>query len=189
MKRNFQTHKAFAFSVLFFIVGVACAQDKIFLKCEGATKITSSVEINPTLKESNSPFKSKPMTLMVILGGNQISINGYEVKNIATTFAEKPFFTSEYGGLEVKDTYYDGYHIVERYRQLKDSSDNPDDKRLYFYQNSRFILNRLDGDFTWRLTYYGNSWINDLLPVKAKDKYVSLEVEGKCKKDAQKVLF
>jgi hypothetical protein len=182
------------FQIVFYFllatfVNASFGQDKIFLKCEGSTKIVSSAEINQTLKESNSPFKSKPMTLMVVIGGTQISVNDYEIKDIPSTFAEKPFFKTEYGGLDIKDTYYDGYRTIEQYRHLKDSSDNTDDKRLYFYQNTRFILNRLNGDFTWRLTYYGNSWINDLLPVKAKDKYVNLEVEGKCKKDAQKVLF
>lgn len=171
------------------LVNTSFGQDKIFLKCEGATKIVSSAEINQTLKESNSPFKSKPMTLMVVISGAQISVNDYELKDIPSTFAEKPFFRTEYGGLEIKDTYYDGYRTIERYRHLKDSTDNPGDNQLYFYQNTRFILNRLNGDFSWRLTYYGNSWINDLLPVKAKDRYVNLEVEGKCKKDAKKVLF
>jgi len=123
------------------------------------------------------------MSLIVTIDGNRITVNNnYEFKNIDSKFPSPSNFNLfEHGNLEVKDTYYDGYYENEKYEKFKDATDNPFEKNLYFYQHMRFRLNRLDGDFYWSITYYGNSWINDLLPVKAKERYVNLNVEGKCK--------
>ena len=96
----------------------------------------------------------------------------------------------EYGGLEIKDSFYRGTLSREKYLQFKNASENSSERSLYFYKNTGFILDRFNGEFTWDLTYYGNtSWINDLLPKKAKDKYVHLEVNGKCVKETKKILF
>lgn len=132
------------------------------------------------------------MSLIVTINANRITINdNYEFKNIDSIFPDSSSgYLLEHGHLDVKDTYYDGYYNREKYGEFKDSTDNLLDKKLYLYQHMRFRLNRLDGDFYWSLTHHGNnSWLNDLLTVTAKEKYVNLIVEGKCKKQINNVLF
>jgi hypothetical protein len=183
--------KSFAFFAIFFLLScMAIAQDKSFLKCDGKATVIASDEINITGKEVKNAYKVKPMSLRVVIDGARISVNGDEFKKIETTFPDDSTLqTFEHGNLQIKDTYYDGYRILERDKKFKDSSD-PFEKQLYFYKNTRFVLDRLDGEFTWTLTYYGTgTWINDLLPNKVKDKYLNLEVGGLCKRDVQKVLF
>ena len=191
---NYSKLKSIAcIAISLLLSSLSQAQDKSILKCDGKSSVIVSSNVNITAKEAKDVYRAKPMSLRVIIDGERIAVNSYEYKNIETKFPDKStFYTFEHGNLEIKDTYYDGYLSVERNKIFKDATDNPLEKGLYFYQNTRFILDRLDGEFTWTLTYHGNtSWINDLLTnkVKDKDKYLNLEVKGVCKRDNQKILF
>lgn len=188
---TFSTIKCVAlFAITFSISCSTFAQDKSFLKCDGKATVVASNDVNITSKEAKNIYKVKPFILRVVIDGERISVNSYEYKKIETKFPDKSTFsTFEHGNLEIKETYYDGYLTVERNKMFKDSTDNTLEKGLYFYQHTRIILDRLDGEFSWWLTYYGNNWINDLLPSKVKDKYLNLEVKGFCRRDVQKVLF
>ena len=178
--------------IFLFFSSTTWCQEKIYLKCDGVSTVGATEGKNISTIEYKSFVKTKPMTLMVTIDNLKITIdNSYEYKNITTTFADKNTgYLFEYGGLEIKDSFYRGTLSREKYLQFKNASENSSERRLYFYKNTGFILDRFNGEFTWDITYYGNtSWINDLLPKKAKDKYVHLEVNGKCVKDTKKILF
>jgi hypothetical protein len=129
---------------------------------------------------------------MVTINKSKITIdNNYDFEKIDTIFAsENTEYVFEHGNLQVKDSYYDGYYEREKYAKFRYSTDKPFERALYSYHNMRLYLDRLNGNFEWRITYYGNnSWINDLLPRKAVDKFLHLSVKGKCIKNNSKVLF
>ena len=176
------------FVFLLTLTTVSWGDEKTFLKCEGAGTVGATNGKNITNDEFKFFTKLKSMSLRVIIDGARIDVNGYEYKDISTTFPDEKVDKFEHGHLTIKDTYYDGYYSLERYESYK-NSDKPMERNLYFYQRTRFILSRLNGDFTWQMDYFGQSWLNDLLSVKPKDKYVHLEVNGKCKKDSVKILF
>ncbi len=189
---TFKSHLNFLFVYLCAFTSTSVlAQDKIYLRCDGAAKVGPSANINVTKNESDKFVKIKPMSLVVTIAKDSITVNNnYELKKIPTVFSDPSTgYMFEHGGLSIKDTYYDAYYSRETYKEFKDAVNNPIERHLYSYERMRLFLDRLDGVFTWNITYYGNSWINDLLPIKAKDKYVNLEVEGKCKKETQKLLF
>lgn len=181
-------HLNFVFLIILSAASnIASGQDKVFLQCDGSTKVGSYADSHLITNDELRAFSAiKPMSLRIIIENSKISVDGYEYKNIPQRFAKENFGTSEHGSLEMNASSYDGYYFQERDRGLNGSTE----KSYYFYQQSRIQLNRLNGDFIWWITYYGNSsWINDLMPVKAKDKYLKLEVTGKCRKADSKALF
>lgn len=172
--------------------GAVVAQDKIFLKCEGLTTVVASEEKNPTNIEEKSFVKVNPLSLTIAIDKSRITIDSsYDFKKIDTSFEdERNGYLFEHGNLEIKDSYYDGYYERETYARFRYSNDKPFERALYSYHNMRLFLDRFNGNFEWRNTYFGNSsWINDLLPRKAKDKFLHLNVKGKCSKNISKPLF
>ncbi len=187
-------------SHLTFLIVYLCAfastsvlgQDKIYLRCEGAAKVGPSININIPKNELDKFVKIKPMTLIVTIADGIITVdNDYDFKNIPSVFSDPSNdHLSEYGGLEVKDTYYRGSYTRERYKKFKDDEKYPIERSLYSYTRRFIVLDRVDGSFSWNHTIYGfSSWINDLLPARVRDMYVNLEVEGKCVKESKKILF
>lgn len=176
--------------ILSFVAATANAtsgQEKVFLQCDGVTKVGAYADGSSiTVAEQRAFSVIKPKSLSVIIEDSKISVDGYEYSNILQKFPKENYGKSERGSLEVNATSYDGYYFQEWDREAKNDAKNG----YYFYQQSRIQLNRTNGEFIWWITYYGNSsWVNDLMPVKAKDKYVTLEVKGRCKKSDVKILF
>lgn len=190
---KFKSH--FTFLIVYlctFASTSVLGQDKIYLRCEGAAKVGPSVNINITKNESDKFVKIKPRTLIVTIADGIITVdNDYEFKKIPTVFSDPSNdHLFEYGGLEVKDTFYRGSYTRERYKKFKDDEKFPIERSLYSYTRKFIVLDRVDGSFSWNHTIYGfSSWINDLLPARVRDMYVNLEVEGKCVKDSKKILF
>lgn len=190
---KFKSHLTFLVVYLCAFVSTSVlGQDKIYLRCEGAAKVGPSVNINITKDESDKFVKIKPMTLIVTVTDGIITVNNdHEFKKIPSVYPDPSNnHLFEYGGLEVKDTYYRGSYTREPYKKFKDDEKYPIERSLYSYTRKFIVLDRIDGSFYWSHTIYGfSSWINDLLPAKVRDMYVNLEVEGKCVKDSNKILF
>ena len=158
--KNFPVFYYFLLGLLFIpIATIAEEQEKIYLKCNGSAKTGSTDEKNISSKGLNSFTKLNTMSLLVTINGKLVTVeNSHEFKKIETVYPDKSTgYTFEHGNLEIKDSYYDGVYSRETYGNFKDSIDHPYERSLYNYKYTRFILDRFEGTFTWRLTYYGNS--------------------------------